>query len=265
MNQQQPLGSAWSSDDGTERRSHSPGPRRVPGCAAFLQVSLWGCLTATAQDALQGGPTRPKSGRAPGTWARRPGQQHGPPASPGGRTLTGPRPSPVKRGFARGTLSPFQPQNSQRNFRGPHRVDFLPVCFCWLFFVFSEDEGKFWTPVGLTVHRKLALDTATCWTFSLCPSPPGGGGKWRWRQPWQRQEGAPVSLVQVRVYASAGLCAQYGAVCVALHGRLTELATCSCKKRFILLSGTAGAGVWSTRWLACYRCVWLEEASGPAS
>lgn len=50
------------------------------------------------------------------------------------------------------------------------------VCFCWLFFVFSEDEGKFWTPFGLTVHRKLALDTATCWTFSLCPSPPGVEG-----------------------------------------------------------------------------------------
>lgn len=49
------------------------------------------------------------------------------------------------------------------------------------------------------------------------------------------------------------------------HGRATALPTCTRIKRFVFLSGTAGAGVWPNRWLAGYRCVWLEKAGGPAS
>lgn len=106
------------------------------------------------------------------------------------------------------------------------------------------------------------LDTAVCWASSVI-STGGGVGGGRWRQPWRRQEGVHGSPGVGVLVCVCSLYSAHGRVHCP-HGRATALPTCTRIKRFVFLSGTAGAGVWPNRWLAGYRCVWLK-AGGPAS
>lgn len=168
------------------------------------------------------------------TAARPPSRLGGPtrrvwPGCPGWRALTcGPW-------LCSRPLSPFPLQYSPRDFRDEAGSSVFVCSF--------EGEGAPWPPgrrrlLGLFCHH-------WGWGREIAASLAGAGGG-------ARLPGWVCSCASMLSVLSTRPC--------ALPLRQSHRAPTHTRvKRFVFLSGTAGAGVWPSRWLAGYRCAWLER------
>lgn len=126
-------------------------------------------------------------------------------------------------------------------------------------------SGPRWALVSLFAllrARELPgpLDAAVCWASSVIST---GGGGGRQRQAWQGRRGA---WLPGRVCPCASMLSVLSTrPCTLPPWQSHRAPTRTHVKRFVFLSGTARAGVWPNRWLAGYRCVWLEKAGSLAS